>query len=280
MTNIISPLPFALTNGNKADATQVMADLNQIVNDVNQNAIGVSQLLVHVTQPISFTSSIAFPLIESINNIILENISGNEITGQTLGVYLVPGYLGSANNLTGLNFVSAGVQIPALTAIYNNGTAGVGATLTNNDTQSAFGFATLNQDVVIYNQSNAAQNGIYTVTNVGSNSTNWVLTRRSDFNQTNNITLGKYVQDYVDATLFIMNTSGTVTVGSTDINFITANKIGSSANPSVNTGAVLAISNYFNAAPVNLYLFVENNSGIPSFNGSTWTIKNAYFDLS
>lgn len=35
---IISPLPFALTNGTTADATQVMADLNQIRTDVNNNA--------------------------------------------------------------------------------------------------------------------------------------------------------------------------------------------------------------------------------------------------
>lgn len=37
---IISPLPFTLTNGTTADATQVMADLNQIRNDVNSNAAG------------------------------------------------------------------------------------------------------------------------------------------------------------------------------------------------------------------------------------------------
>jgi hypothetical protein len=35
MTDIITPLPFVLTNGTTADATQVMADLNQIRNDVN-----------------------------------------------------------------------------------------------------------------------------------------------------------------------------------------------------------------------------------------------------
>ena len=35
MTDIISPLPFTLTNGTTADASQVMADLDQIRNDVN-----------------------------------------------------------------------------------------------------------------------------------------------------------------------------------------------------------------------------------------------------
>ena len=35
---IISTLPYSLTNGSTADATQVMADFNQIVNNVNANA--------------------------------------------------------------------------------------------------------------------------------------------------------------------------------------------------------------------------------------------------
>lgn len=35
---IIAPLPFTLTNGTTADATQVMADLNAIANAVNSNA--------------------------------------------------------------------------------------------------------------------------------------------------------------------------------------------------------------------------------------------------
>ena len=35
---IISPLPFAITNGTTADASEVMANLDQIRNDVNSNA--------------------------------------------------------------------------------------------------------------------------------------------------------------------------------------------------------------------------------------------------
>jgi hypothetical protein len=38
MSNIISSLPFTLTNGQPNDASQVMANLNQIRNDVNNNA--------------------------------------------------------------------------------------------------------------------------------------------------------------------------------------------------------------------------------------------------
>ena len=65
-----------------------------------------------------------------------------------------------------------------LTATYDNGSSGVGATLTNAGTQEALvidGVTLLSGDrVLIYEQTNQAHNGIYTVTDVGSGSTNWV----------------------------------------------------------------------------------------------------------
>jgi hypothetical protein len=74
----------------------------------------------------------------------------------------------------------------ALTVTYNNGTLGVGATLTNAGTQASFvldGYAptSLGERVLVKNQVATLQNGIYTITNMGSGSTNWVLTRADDF---------------------------------------------------------------------------------------------------
>ena len=73
-----------------------------------------------------------------------------------------------------------------LTATYNNGTAGVGATLTNSGTLAAFASDgitnTVGDRVLVKNQTTAAQNGIYTVTTVGSASVAWVLTRSTDMN--------------------------------------------------------------------------------------------------
>ncbi len=64
--------------------------------------------------------------------------------------------------------------------------AGVGATLTNAGTQVALTLdgvlTTVGMRVLIYNQTAALQNGVYTVTVVGSGSTNWVLTRATDAN--------------------------------------------------------------------------------------------------
>jgi hypothetical protein len=71
-----------------------------------------------------------------------------------------------------------------LTATYNNGTSGVGATLTNSGTQAAFSTdgvsPALNARVLVKNQTTQLENGIYTLTTVGSGSTNWVLTRATD----------------------------------------------------------------------------------------------------
>jgi len=80
----------------------------------------------------------------------------------------------------------------ALTVTYSNGTSGVGATLTNAGTQAAFAVdgysASVNDRILVKNQSTGFQNGIYVVTTVGSGSTNWVLTRATDSNTSANVT--------------------------------------------------------------------------------------------
>lgn len=71
-----------------------------------------------------------------------------------------------------------------LVATYANGTGGVGATLTNNDTQAALELdgvtMVVGDRVLVKNQTTQLQNGIYTVTTVGDGSTDWVLTRATD----------------------------------------------------------------------------------------------------
>ena len=84
-----------------------------------------------------------------------------------------------------------------LTATYSNGTAGVGATLTNSGTQATLTLdstaANLNDRILVKDQTDATQNGIYTVTNVGSGSTNWVLTRATPEDQPSELTGGSFV---------------------------------------------------------------------------------------
>ena len=119
-----------------------------------------------------------------------------------------------------------------LNSTYNNGSSGVGATLTNTGTQEALVIdgVTLNTNdrVLIYNQTNGYENGVYTVTNTGSGSTNWVLTRATDadsYSPSDPDSLGQGDAFFVTegntgaGELYVMNTSGTITFGTTSITF-------------------------------------------------------------
>lgn len=129
-------------------------------------------------------------------------------------------------------FVESPDSAGNLNATYNNGTSGVGATLTNAGTQVALTIdgilMTVGKRVLIYNQTNAAHNGIYTVTTVGDGSTNWVLTRATDANtyglkDPNAIGQGDAIFVTNGATgageTYVVTTSGAITFGTTAITF-------------------------------------------------------------
>lgn len=84
-----------------------------------------------------------------------------------------------------------------LVSTYNNGVSGVGATLTNNGTQVAFATDGVNPPlmarVLVKNQTNQEENGIYNLTTVGDGSSNWVLTRSSDYDEPAEITQGTFL---------------------------------------------------------------------------------------
>jgi hypothetical protein len=119
-----------------------------------------------------------------------------------------------------------------LNATYNNGTDGVGATLTNAGTQVALvidGVTMVVADrVLIYEQTNQTQNGVYVVTDVGSGATNWVLTRATDadtyvIDSPNGLSEGStfFVSsgDTGAGETYTCNTVGTITFGTTNITF-------------------------------------------------------------
>jgi hypothetical protein len=148
----------------------------------------------------------------------------------------------------------------ALTATYNNGVAGVGATLTNAGTQAALVIdgvtVAVNDRVLIYQQANQTQNGIYVVTNVGSVSTNWVLTRSSDantyvINSANGLSEGStvFVQQGTTGAggAYTCNTSGVITFGTTNITFV---QISSAQIYSAGTGLTLTGTQFSLNVPV------------------------------
>ena len=136
-----------------------------------------------------------------------------------------------------------------LTVTYNNGTAGVGATLTNNSTQVALVLdgVTLSSGnrVLVKGQTAQAQNGVYTVTNTGSGSTNWVLTRATDadsYGPSDPDSFGQGDAFFVEegntgaGNLDVMNTVGVITFGTTAIVFV---NVSASAVYSAGTGVTL-----------------------------------------
>lgn len=137
-----------------------------------------------------------------------------------------------------------------LNATYNNGAAGVGATLTNAGTQAALVIdgVTVNvaDRVLVYQQTTQTQNGIYVVSDVGSGSTNWVLTRSSDantyvINSAAGLSEGSTVFVQEGATgageTYTCNTNGVITFGTTAITFA---QISSAQIYSAGTGLTLS----------------------------------------
>ena len=114
-----------------------------------------------------------------------------------------------------------------LNATYNNGISGVGATLTNAGSQAAFSIDGLtgvqNYPYLVQFQSNPAQNGLYILTNTGSSSTNWILTRATYFNSSANILNNGLVYvlygNTYASTIWQDTFSGSITVGTTAINY-------------------------------------------------------------
>ena len=151
-----------------------------------------------------------------------------------------------------------------LNATYNQpGGAGdgVGATLTNAGTKAALTIdgilMTTTKRVLIYNQTNAFENGVYTVTTVGTpdpGGTNWVLTRSTDadtyglrdpnalgYNDAFFVTNG----DTGAGETYVVTTTGVIVFGTTNITFA---QISSSQVYTAGTGLNLSPATTFNIA--------------------------------
>lgn len=84
-----------------------------------------------------------------------------------------------------------------LTATYANGASGIGATLTNSGALAQFTpdgtTPPTNARILVWQQSSALQNGIYTLTNQGSGAVAYILTRATDYDQPSEIQPGDLV---------------------------------------------------------------------------------------
>ena len=164
------------------------------------------------------------------NNVTFANIS---LTGGTISTAPV-----NASDIvnkqyadaiaTGVNFhpavrLSTTVTFDATTATYNNGTNGVNATITDNSPYVAISLdgvaAAYGDRVLMRTVSNTAWNGIYVVSNTGSASYPWILTRAYDYDQigsgVNEIDKGDLIYVLAGATL-----AGTAWVQQNDVTTI------------------------------------------------------------
>ena len=218
---------------------------------------------------------------------LLTATSNNLATAEALKIYI-------DNVASGLSFLTAVVAAttPAedyTVTYFDAGSGGIGDTLTNAGAQVVFEIDGLNptvgQRVLIKNQTTSAYNGVYTVTDVGSGATDWVLTRATDFDEASQIVPGIVVPVLLGGTdnagTSWLQTATVVTVGTDPIDFIqyTAQFPISLANGG--TGANLTAANggivYSNAstlailAPAANSMLVTDGSSIPSmvaFTGS------------
>jgi len=122
--------------------------------------------------------------------------------------------------------IAATTGVLPFTPSYSNGTNGQGATLTGTIgilTFDGYTSATVGDRLLVKNQGSSFQNGVYTVTTVGTIGIGYVLTRATDFDTTLEIVYGDTVavlQGTVNANQqFTMNNQNAITVGTTAITF-------------------------------------------------------------
>ena len=167
-----------------------------------------------------------------------------------------------------------------LTATYNNGTSGVGATLTNSGTLAALvidsGPVAVGNRILVHNQTNAAQNGIYTVTTVGSSSVAWVLTRATDYDTSgvlpNQINQGDFIfitsGNQYGSSSWVQQTPLPIVIGTTAIVFVQFSSISTylAGTGLTLTGQTFSITNTgvtagSYGAPSQVGLFTVNAQG-------------------
>ena len=152
---------------------------------------------------------------------------------------------------------------------YNNGASGVGATLTKITVFATLsidgGSPTVGQRILVKNQTSGAQNGVYTVTSVGSGIAGWVMTRATDYDTsgsgTNEVDQGDFlliISGTANAnTSWVQQTALPITIGTTSITFT---QFGASTAYTAGTGLTLST-----------YQFSITNTGVSAASYGTAT---------
>lgn len=145
--------------------------------------------------------------------------------------------------------VATTAALPACT--YNNGTGGVGATLTadaNGALPNIDGVGlSVNDRLLVKNQVAGLQNGIYLVTQVGNGGAPFILTRTTDADgsPSNEVTQGLFTiaaegTDNAEQG-FLLTTGGTITIGTTALSFAKFGEVIIAGSGITKTGSTVAV---------------------------------------
>jgi hypothetical protein len=170
--------------------------------------------------------------------------------------------------------VVAATTAPLPASTYNNGTAGVGATLTataNGAFPAQDGVTVaLNQRMLVKNEATAANNGLYLLTTVGTAGTPWVLTRAANFDTAAEMLINSFVSvsgGTTQATRRFVLAATVTTVGTTAVTFTdlgegSANNLGFSFFRERMGRAKNGMSQVFeNATVTNASLYIRSEAG-------------------
>src|SRR6056300_948589 len=239
--NTVTVTATALTNANLSGSGGIT---NANLSTGGQITLGSSTLTLGAT-----TTDIA-----GLTSLVVDDITINGQTIQTIasnlninlsphgtGTVIVPsGYEDRAgftdNSLTNKAYVdqvAQGLDVKGsvraattadLSATYSNGSSGIGATLTagSNGAIVVDGVSlSVNDRILVKDQSTGAQNGIYTVTTQGDGSTAFVLTRATDVDEPDEFSGGAFV--FVEEGTsnadngYVFTHNGTPTFGTTSL---------------------------------------------------------------
>lgn len=150
------------------------------------------------------------------------------------------------------------------TATYDNGAAGVGATLTNSGAQAAFAVdgltPTVGSRILIKDQTNAFENGVYYVSIEGDGSTNWELTRSPDYDE---------AAEIVPGTVIPINLGGTVNGGTSWLQTSDVTTVGTDPIDWIQFTATLPLSLENGGTGANI---TASNGGLVYSNASTFAV--------
>lgn len=172
-TNVTFP-----TSGTLATTAGTIASVTGTANQINST--GGS------TPVLSLPNAVVFPGTVTLN--------ANPVTGLEAATKQ---YVDTV--VASLNFKNSCIagSTTAYTVTYNNGASGFGATLTNAGAQAVFEVdginPSINDRILIKDQVSQLQNGVYVVTDTGSISTNWVLTRAVPYDNPTEIQPGDFL---------------------------------------------------------------------------------------